>query len=83
MSDQIQLRQAAGHLLTLGAVGAEETGAFSSIVTASTAAAAAPNFASLRKIAAVYMRANPSDFAPFMGFEESSQEFNDYCRYSI
>jgi hypothetical protein len=37
-------------------------------------------FADLRRRAASYIRSNPSDFAPFLGLEASSVEFDDYCR---
>jgi len=37
------------------------------------------DFVSLRKLAADYIRLNSDDFAPFLGFDSTSDEFRDYC----
>jgi len=38
------------------------------------------NFVELRKLTADYMRANADSFAPFVGTEGSSAEYEEYCR---
>jgi hypothetical protein len=38
------------------------------------------DFVELRKRAAAYIRSHPSEFTPFLGLEEGSLEFEDYCR---
>lgn len=38
------------------------------------------NFISIRRIASDYLRTHASEFAPFVGVEADSSEYENYCR---
>ena len=37
------------------------------------------DYLQIRKIAGKYLRENPGEFAPFLGLDENSVEYADYC----